>query len=168
MHSAVQLLIELHPPLSFGAADDAAGSGGCRQLLAPRSHIRLSERMTVADGELHACCDRVLALSTLAAVGATWAAHRRAPLPPASRRWLNGLLAVTAAQVGLLLRRLLATSGLREGRWKTIEVLETVRHWCRQPLFNGLSADGRRSLGEISSSAQPCQKTVCKYTTAGT
>lgn len=42
---------------------------------------------------------RVLALSTLTAVGATWLTHRRTALPAQSRRWLNGLMAVTAAQV---------------------------------------------------------------------
>ncbi len=45
--------------------------------------------------------DRVLALSTLAAVGATWLAHRKAPLPASTRRWLAALAAVTAGQVHL-------------------------------------------------------------------
>jgi len=44
---------------------------------------------------------RVLALTTLAAVGATWVAHRGAPLPPSTHRWLGALAAVTAGQVAL-------------------------------------------------------------------
>lgn len=56
------------------------------------------------------CICRVLALSTLAAVGATWLTHRRMPLPVGSRRWLNGLMAVTAAQVWLVHTFLLAST----------------------------------------------------------
>ena len=42
---------------------------------------------------------RVLALTTLGSVAALWTAQRRAALPPATRTWLNALLAATAAQV---------------------------------------------------------------------
>ncbi len=42
---------------------------------------------------------RLLALTTLSSVAATWLAHRRAQLPGASRHLLRGLVVITALQV---------------------------------------------------------------------
>ncbi len=105
---------------------------------------------------------RVLALSTLASVTALWAAHRRAPLPAASRSWLNGLLAVTAAQVGGQCLRLLENdAGNNESMFPVHASSEILNSGgCIALRFSCLAGEKLACITHCTTSASKSQVTL--------